>query len=165
MTIARNLLAELKQEAIATRKMLELVPFDKSDWKPHSKSMTLGRLASHVAELPFWIELTIKKDELDFKKFDYKPFVPESNADLLAFFDKNLILASDALEKCSDEDMMKDWSLRSGDEIYFTLPKAAVMRSMNMNHMIHHRGQLSVFMRLLDIPLPGVYGPTADNPM
>jgi len=83
----------------------------------------------------------------------------------LAYFDKNIILASEALENCSDEDMMKDWSLRSGDEIFFTLPKAAVMRSMNMNHMIHHRGQLSVFMRLLEIPLPGVYGPTADNPM
>lgn len=163
--ISESLIAELKQEAIATRKMLELVPLEKSDWKPHEKSMSLGRLTSHVAELPTWISYTADQDELDFKKIDYKPFVPESNSDLLSFFDKNVENAVKSLENCSDEDMKKNWTLRSGEQIFFTLPKVGVMRSMNMNHMIHHRGQLSVYLRLLNIALPGVYGPTADNPM
>jgi uncharacterized damage-inducible protein DinB len=163
--ISESLIAELKQEAIATRKMLELVPLEKSDWKPHEKSMSIGRLTSHVAELPTWISYTADQDELDFKKIDYKPFVPESNSDLLSFFDKNVKNAVKSLENCSDEDMKKNWTLRAGEQIFFTLPKVGVIRSMNMNHMIHHRGQLSVFLRLLNIPLPGVYGPTADNPM
>jgi uncharacterized damage-inducible protein DinB len=163
--ISESLIAELKQEAIATRKMLELVPLEKSDWKPHEKSMSIGRLTSHVAELPTWISYTADQDELDFKKIDYKPFVPESNSDLLSFFDKNVKNAVKSLENCSDEDMRKNWTLRSGEQIYFTMPRVSVMRSMNMNHLVHHRGQLSVYLRLLNIALPGVYGPTADNPM
>jgi uncharacterized damage-inducible protein DinB len=163
--IAQSFINELKNESIATRKMLELIPLEKSDWKPHEKSMTLGRLSSHVAELPTWISYSADQDELDFKKIDYKPFVPESNSDLLSFFDKNVENAVKSLENCSDDNMKKNWILRSGEQIYFTLPRVAVIRSMNMNHMIHHRGQLSVFLRLLNIPVPGVYGPTADNPM
>jgi uncharacterized damage-inducible protein DinB len=163
--ISESLIAELKQEAISTRKMLELVPLEKSDWKPHEKSMSIGRLTSHVAELPTWISYTADQDELDFKKIDYKPFVPESNSDLLSFFDKNVKNAVKSLENCSNEDMRKNWTLRSGEQIYFTMPRVSVMRSMNMNHLVHHRGQLSVYLRLLNIALPGVYGPTADNPM
>lgn len=165
MTIAKTYLEELKQEAVSTRKLLERVPLEKGDWKPHEKSMGLARLASHVAENFEWIADTIGSDELDFAKIPYEPFIPKSTNELLKFFDESYAKAEKALSSCSDEEMMKNWTMRNGEQIYFTMPKAVVIRSFCINHMIHHRGQLTVYLRLLNVPLPGVYGPTADEQM
>jgi uncharacterized damage-inducible protein DinB len=157
------LIAELQMEAASTRKMLERVPIDKNDWKPHPKSMKLGRLASHVAELPGWITMTMTTDELDFSKFDYTPVMPATNEELLATLDGNVNKALAILDDSSDADFDKMWTMKNGDNVYFTLPKKVVLRTWAYNHLYHHRGQLSVYLRLLNIPVPGMYGPSADE--
>lgn len=161
--LAAAFLAELDNEAKVTRTCLERVPADKFDWKPHEKSMEFGRLASHVAEMFGWTTSTVKQDVLDFATMDYKPFEPKTTDDLLAFFDKHIAEAKAALAETSDETFMTDWTMRNGEQVYFTMPKVAVMRSFVMNHIIHHRGQLSVYLRLNDIPVPALYGPSADE--
>ena len=165
MTLNQSLIAELSMEAASTRKMLAVVPIDKNTWKPHDKSMALGNLSSHVADLPGWITMTLNTDELDLAKIDYKPKIAESNDELVAHHDKSVQEATEALEKTPAEDFHKMWTLRMGDHVIFTLPKVAVIRGSAINHMIHHRGQLSVFLRLLDVPVPGMYGPSADDKM
>ncbi len=159
MTIAQKYLEELERESAATRSILQAVPLDKSDWKPHPKSMSLGRLATHVAEIPSWFKNTLEDDELDFQKSDYKPYVARDTADLLGILEKNLAAAKGILEKFPDERMTDNWTMRNGDTIYFILPKEQVARTWCLNHWYHHRAQLGVFLRLLDIPLPGTYGP------
>ncbi len=163
MSHNKGLIAELKMEAAATRKMLEHVPTDKNDWKPHAKSMKLGNLAAHVADLPGWVVMTMNADELDLSKMDYKPNIATSTADLLANLDKNVDQAVAALESASDEDFDKMWTLRNGEHVIFTMPKKVVIRSMALSHHYHHRGQLSVYLRLLDVYVPGMYGPSADE--
>jgi len=163
MTIAQAFAMELQHEAANTRKMLARVPMDKASWTPHAKSMTLSALASHVAEIFTWFRITIHQNELDFATMDYKPFVPNSTEELLAFFDKNLADALESLNAVEDAKMFENWTMRQGDQIFFTLPKAAVVRTWCFSHMIHHRGQLSVYLRQLDVPVPGMYGPTADE--
>lgn len=163
MPINQSLIAELQQEAANTRKILERVPVDKNDWKPHPKSMELGKLAIHVAELPGWTSMTMLTDELDFAKFDYKQIPATSTDELLAKHDEHVAQAISTLEKCADEDFAKNWTLRTGENIHFTLPKAAVVRSFSFSHLYHHRAQLGVYLRMLNIPLPGFYGPTADE--
>jgi uncharacterized damage-inducible protein DinB len=165
MTIAQTFWEEIKQEAESTGKLLERVPLEKGDWKPHDKSMPLNRLASHVAENFQWVADTIESDEIDFAKIPYEPFIPKTTEELMKFFNESKAKAEKALAKCSDEEMMKNWTMRSGEQIYFTMPKVTVIRSFCINHMIHHRGQLTVYLRLLDVPLPGIYGPTADEQM
>lgn len=165
MTLGQTLAAELKHEAVSTRKMLERVPEDKFDWQPHEKSMKLGRLASHVAEISHWVNAALTQDELDFATSDYKPETANSARDLVEIFDKTVGEAAGLLENVSDRDIMRKWRLRNGEKVFFELPKIAVIRSMVLNHLIHHRGQLSVYLRLNDVPLPSVYGPTADEPM
>jgi uncharacterized damage-inducible protein DinB len=162
--IATSLINEMKHEIETTRKCLERIPAETFSYKPHEKSMEMGRLASHVAEMFGWTISTIQQPELDFAKMDYKPFEPKSTAELVEFFEKQSSEALQTLENVPDETFMETWSLRNGEEVYFTLPKVAVMRSFVMNHIIHHRGQLSVYMRLNDIPVPGIYGPSADEP-
>jgi uncharacterized damage-inducible protein DinB len=163
MTIAQQMHAELQQEGIATRKILAQVPIDKKDWKPHEKSMALGSLARHIAEIYGWPKETILMDELDFSKMDFTPKVLNSNEELLALFDKCMATASEILETATDEDLAKPWTMRNGDIIYFTIPKAEVMRTWVLNHSVHHRAQLGVYLRLLGIALPGTYGPSADE--
>ena len=163
MQLGQLIAEELKHEAVSARKMLERIPADKLSWKPHEKSMTLDRLAGHLAEMVGWTGPAVTMDELDFAKYDYKPKVYQNASELVADFDKHLADALEALNGISDEAMMKPWSLRNGEQVYFTMPKAAVMRTFVMNHVIHHRGQLSVYLRLLDIPVPSVYGPSADE--
>mgnify|MGYP001167416468 CR=1 FL=1 len=163
MPLNESLIMELQHEAQTTRKMLERVPEDKFSWKPHEKSMTLGRLSMHLAEIPGWVNATLLADELDFSKMDYKMREPETNADLMKEFDEKLSSALDVLKNTSDETMMTMWTMRDGETVYLTLPKIAVLRSFVYSHLIHHRGQLSVYLRLLDVPLPSVYGPTADD--
>ena len=161
--LATAFLAELDNEAKVTRTCLERVPADKFDWKPHEKSMTMGRLATHCAEMFGWTRSTLKEDVLDFAAFDYKPFEPKSNDELLKFFDDHIAAAKQVLGETPDETFFTDWTMRNGEQVYFTMPKVAVMRSFVMNHIIHHRGQLSVYLRLNDIPVPSIYGPSADE--
>ncbi|MGD9564070.1 MAG: DinB family protein [Pyrinomonadaceae bacterium] len=161
--IASALIAEMEQEAKVTRTCLERVPADKFDWKPHEKSMEFGKLAVHIAEMFSWTPATLQHSELDFAKFDYKPYEPATTDDLVEYLDKNVAEAIDVLRNTSDEQFMDTWTMRNGETVYFTLPKVAVMRSFVMNHIIHHRGQLSVYLRLNDIAVPSIYGPSADE--
>jgi uncharacterized damage-inducible protein DinB len=161
--LAAALIGELQQESVTTRKCLERIPPEKFDYKPHEKSMTMGRLAVHVAEMTSWAIETVNKTELDFAAIDYQPFEPQTTAELVEYFDKILGEAIEALKNTSDEAMMENWTLRNGEAIYFTMPRIQVLRGMVFNHIVHHRGQLSVYMRLNDIPVPGLYGPSADE--
>lgn len=162
-SISAALLAEIEQEAKTTRACLERIPADKFSWKPHEKSMEFGRLASHVAEMFGWTAPTLQQAELDFSKIDYKPFELQTTDDLLEYFDKNVAEAIDVLRNTGDEVFMENWTMRNGETVYFTMPKIATMRSFVMNHIVHHRGQLSVYLRLNDIAVPAIYGPSADE--
>lgn len=163
MSIAQSLLPEFDHEFATLRKTLERVPEGKMDYAPHAKSMKMGRLAGHLAELPGWVNSTIELDELDFAKFDYKPTMPATAAEVVAALDKALAKARPVLASVSDADLMKPWTLRQGEQVFFTMPKVAVIRSFVMNHMIHHRAQLGVYLRMNDVPVPGSYGPSADE--
>lgn len=161
--IIQGLLNELNNEAANTRKMLERVPFERNDYKPHEKSFPMGRLAAHVAELPGWITMALKTDGLDFAAGTYKSPKPESREELMSIFDDTVAKAKEALQETNMEDIMKPWTLRRGEQVLFTMPRVAVIRAFAINHLIHHRGQLSVYLRLNDVPLPGIYGPSADE--
>jgi uncharacterized damage-inducible protein DinB len=166
MPIKDALLPEFDHEMASTRKTLERVPEDKFGWKPHEKSMTMGRLAGHVAELPGWTVQTLKQDSLDIAPISGPPFQPKiatSRADLLAFFDKSVADGRAALASTSDEEMMKPWSLLAGGKTMMTMPKVAVLRTFVLSHGIHHRAQLGVYLRLNDVAVPSVYGPSADE--
>lgn len=154
---------EFKQEAASTKRMLEKVPADKFDWKPHERSMSLKEIATHVANIPAWITLALSSDEYDFASRGYKEDKPESKEDLIAIFAGKVEQALQALQSASDETLGGNWTLRSGQRVFFTLPRTAAIRTLAMNHLIHHRGQLSVYLRLLDVPVPGMYGPSADE--
>ena len=156
-------IAEMEHEAKVAREVLSRIPPEKFDWKPHEKSMSFGKLASHVAEMFGWTPPTLQQPELDFAKMDYKPFEPASTDDLLEYMDKNVAEAIDALRNTTDEQFLETWTMRNGETVYFSMPKMAVMRSFVMNHIIHHRGQLSVYLRLNDIAVPSIYGPSADE--
>ncbi len=160
--LTESFIAEITHESTVTRKVLERVPEDKFGWRPHEKSMTMGRLASHITELIGWIETITKRDDFDLAR-DYFAFEPKTNSELLDLFDKNLQLAISALKSISEEEMMKSWTLRRGEHLILSLPRAQVIRSVVLNHMIHHRGQLSVYLRLNNIPVPSIYGPSADE--
>lgn len=162
MELIKLLQKEMEQEAITTRKMLSLVPVDKFDWQPHPKSMTMKRLASHIAELPGWVEMAITTDGLDFENNPYMPHDVKSTDDLLAFFEESLKKGREALANADVNTFSKEWVLRSGDQIYSNDSKYEVIR-MSYSQIIHHRAQLGVNLRLLNIPLPGSYGPSADD--
>ncbi len=166
MKIGERMLPEFDHEMANTRKTLERVPDEKFGWKPHAKSMTMGQLASHIADIPGWVSLTLESDSLDVNPPDgqgHKPLAAKTRQELLEAFDHNVATARAALEAVEDEKMMQTWSLlRSGTPI-FSLPKAAVQRSFVMNHLIHHRAQLGVYLRLNDLPVPSTYGPSADE--
>ena len=161
--IAQSLLPEFDHEMANTRKMLERVPVDKLDWKPDPKSMSLGRLAGHVAEMPGWGAMTMNTDSLDVGLGNFKALVAKSQEQLVAEFDKNVASARAALEAASDESLMQPWSLLVKGTPMFTMPRIGVIRAMVMNHVIHHRAQLGVYYRLTGVPVPGMYGPSADE--
>jgi uncharacterized damage-inducible protein DinB len=163
MSICETLAAELRQEAKATRRILERVPEGSFDWKPHEKSMSLGRLAGHVAELPSLIAPALTQPELNFATGQYQPFNPTSTAELLEKFDRNIETAAGLLGQQSDESLKDEWRLASGDQTFFKGPRAAAVRALAFSHIVHHRGQLSVYLRLLDVPVPSIYGPSADE--
>lgn len=162
MSLAQQFIAEIQQEAAATKRLLAIVPWEKGDYKPHEKSMTLKRLASHVAEINGWWKECLVQDELDFAKDSGKPKEYNSTADIVAWHDELVQKAVVILQNTPDEEFAKPWTMRQGEQIFFTLPKAVVVRTWCLNHLYHHRGQLTVYLRLLDIPLPGTYGPSAD---
>jgi uncharacterized damage-inducible protein DinB len=163
--IAQSMLGEFDHEMTNLRKVLERVPEDKPDFAPHPKSMPMARLAGHLAELAGWLKMTLATDELDFASGSYKPFVPATRTELLSRLDQEVAAARKALADATDQQMMADWTLRSGQQVYFTMPRVAVIRSMVLNHIIHHRAQLGVYLRMNDVPVPGMYGPSADEPM
>ena len=166
MAINQGLIAEIKSEAANTRKMLERIPVEQSTWKPHGKSMELMKLGSHLARIPIWVGRAVNASEYDFAKTPpaaQPPFTTKE--EMLATFDNNIHEALGLLEKATDESLMKPWTLRAGEKVFFTMPTIGVVRSFALSHTIHHRGQLSVYLRLLDIPVPGMYGPSADETM
>lgn len=162
MSISQALLPEFDQEMKTTRRVLERVDAGKFGWKPHDKSFSFGDLATHVANLAGWGTTIMGMDGLDIGQ-NFPPAQIESTQDILNLFDKNAAETRAALSGASDEEFMKPWTLSKGDHKIFTLPKIAVVRTMVMNHVIHHRGQLSVYLRENDIPVPSIYGPSADE--
>jgi uncharacterized damage-inducible protein DinB len=159
-------LSEFDQEMVSVRKTLERIPEDKLSWKPHDKSMPLNRLAGHLAELPGLIVNAIQKDSLDFRPPDQPPMQPTvatSRSQVLEVFDKNRDAARNAISGLNEDSLMANWTLLMGGKTILAMPRAAVLRSMCMNHIIHHRAQLGVYLRLNDIPVPSVYGPSADE--
>lgn len=164
MAIKDAFIAELKYESSLTKKILERVPMDKKDWKPHEKSMSLGRLATHVAENTHWASHIINIDDFDFMKdFNFKAHVAGSIEELMQLFQTNLDNAIKDLSSMNDEDFNKTWTVRQGEKVMSAVPKKVAIRGWSISHMIHHRGQLSVYLRLLDVPVPGMYGPSADE--
>jgi uncharacterized damage-inducible protein DinB len=166
MSIADAALPEFDQEMANTRKLLERVPAAHTGWKPHAKSWAMGDLALHLANLPMWTTVTLKQTELDLNPPGGPGFTPPvftNMTDALKMFDENVTTARAAIAGASDADFMVPWTLKNGGKAVFSLPRVVVFRSFVMNHMIHHRGQLTVYLRLKDVPLPSIYGPSADD--
>ncbi len=164
MSVKDAFIAELKFESSLTRKILERVPMEKKDWKPHEKSMSLGRLATHIAETFHWVTDIIHIDNFDFQKdYSFKPESAASSEDLISRFGSILEGALGDLSKMEDADFEKIWTVKNGEQVMFQLPKKVAVRGWAFSHLIHHRGQLSVYLRLLDVPVPGMYGPSADE--
>ena len=155
---------DLERELAVTRNVLERLPEEHYGWKPHEKSMTLGRLASHVADLPGWIRVTIAQDELDFATSPPPPPPAANRDELLARFDKNAVAVREAVARFDPANFSRDWTLRNGEQVLTARPNDYVYRVWCMNHMIHHRAQLCLYLRLLNIPVPTVYFNTADDP-
>ncbi|MDR3272637.1 MAG: DinB family protein [Flavobacteriaceae bacterium] len=163
MTLKELLINEIQQESVSIRKMLSRVPTDKFGWKPHEKSMPLGHLASHIATLFGWAEMVVTSDELDLKNFT--PCEAKNGEELLQLFENIKEKSVKALQQADENALQNsEWTLRMGEHIIFKLTKYSIIRTMCFNHLYHHRGQLSVYLRLLDIPVPGTYGPSADEP-
>ena len=164
MTIADSLLPEFDREMGLTRRVLERVPDGQFAWKPHEKSMTLGRLAEHLAELPMWLAVSIKEKGIDVstpRPADYT--APATRAAVIAMFDRNVAEARTTLAGRGDGELMAPWTLKNQGKELFTMPKIAVIRGFAMNHMIHHRGQMMVYLRLQNVAVPSIYGPSADE--
>ena len=162
MAMVDHLLPEFDHEMATTRRLLERVPDDRLSWKPHAKSFSLGQLAQHVANIPTWGHMTLAQPEIDLATY---PPVAElgSRGAILEFFERNAAEARRSLVGKTDAELMAPWSLKQGDHTMFTMPKATVWRTFVMNHLVHHRGQLSVYLRQQDVPLPSMYGPSADE--
>lgn len=164
MALVDALLPEFDHEMATTRTVLARVPEEKFDWKPHAKSFSLGVLAAHVATLPTWGTETLTRSEVDVGGARQPPTALPSRQDVLATFDRSVADARAALAGRTDAELLAMWSLTRNGRTLFTMPKAAVLRSFVLNHLVHHRGQLTVYLRLLDIPVPSIYGPSADEP-
>jgi uncharacterized damage-inducible protein DinB len=166
MAISAGMLPEFDMEMAGLRKTLERIPDDKFNYKPHEKSMTVRQLAVHLALFPEWMIETLAKPSFDYAPVGgeaYKPPVVKSHKDLLAIFDRDVPKARAGLAAATDAQLMENWSLLEGGKTIFTMPRIAVLRGMVLNHMIHHRAQLGVYLRLNDVPVPALYGPSADE--
>jgi uncharacterized damage-inducible protein DinB len=164
MSMIEALLPEFDREMTTTRKVLERVPNESLGWKPHAKSFSLGELASHVAALPTFATETLNRSEFDIGNLRPPVSLP-SRTDVLAAFDASTGAARAALVARSDADLMAIWTLKRNGTALYSMPKGVVLRSLVLSHLIHHRGQLSVYLRLLDVPVPSIYGPSADEPV
>ena len=166
--MAKNLiplfLKEINDEAVTTRKMLQIIPEDKYDWKPHEKSMSMKQLAVHIAEIPEWASMAIRTEGIDFAAQPYVPTPVENNTELLALLETSVAAANDTLNQTAEETLDGSWTMSAGDQVFATLSKADTIRH-SLSQTIHHRAQLGVYLRLLNIPIPGTYGPSADDQM
>jgi uncharacterized damage-inducible protein DinB len=162
MTFSQTLLPEFDEEMKNTRKLLECVPDGKFDYQPHPKSMTLGRLASHVADLPLWVAFALDQEVFDLQP-DFKPWIGASRAELLEMFDKCVTESRAKIAAATDEEWAKTWTFKFAGKAVFANPRSAVVRGTVISHLIHHRAQLGVFLRLNDVEIPGMYGPSADE--
>lgn len=162
MAMTQKFLTQLEEEAIATRKMLSVVPDDKFTWQPHPKSMTVQHLATHIAEIPGWFTLALNTEGLDVADKKLDPPAISNRAELLDFFEEKLAQGRNSLQNATDEDLKPNWTMLYGGRVVSVRPKEDVLR-MSMSQIIHHRAQLGVFLRLLDVPIPGSYGPSADE--
>ena len=165
MNLIDPVLAELAHEAATTRRLLDRVPERHLAWKPHEKSMTLGRLATHIAEIPGWVGSIVEKDEFDVGTGGYVPPTIDRVPEMVAMFDRNVAAATETLKRQSNDRLLAKWQLKKKGQLVVEMPRMGMIRSLLMNHLIHHRGQLSVYLRLQNVPLPSIYGPTADEPM
>ncbi|NLG62202.1 MAG: damage-inducible protein DinB [Candidatus Cloacimonetes bacterium] len=161
MSFLRDLLPEFDEEMRTTRRVLERVPSDRADWKPHPRSFSLAHLAQLVATMPGWLITMLGETELDLSKGS--GYSNQSTEELLKSFDEGVKQARTMIQQAKDDEMAVPWSLKMGDNVLFTLPRQVVVRQ-HINHLVHHRGQLTVYLRLLDVPVPSIYGPTADEP-
>lgn len=159
-------LMELEHEAVGTRRALERIPADKFDWVPHARSMKLGALAGHIAQIPSWARTALTKDSLDVAAPEVvaaRPAAPKTQAELIERWEKNYADMRAAVAGAAEGDFDKTFTLHAGEKTIFTLPRKAALRGFLMSHLIHHRGQLTVYLRLLDVPVPSIYGPSADE--
>lgn len=162
MTVAQQLLPEFDHEMQGTRRGLERIPWDRSSFQPHPRSYSLGDLADHLATIPSWIAMTFETPELDYQTVPPRS-LPASTAELVERFDAGVARSREALLQATDEAALAPWTFRNGGHVIFTLPRIVVLRSFVFSHLIHHRGQLTVYLRLLDVPVPALYGPSADE--
>lgn len=163
MNLADAFLMELNHEAAGARKAIERLPEDKFAWKPHEKSMTAGRLAGHIAEIPGWIPTIIGQDVFELDPSASPSLNPKTHDELLKGFDENLKAGVQALKGASNETLMGNWKMKTPEATIIDMPRAQVIRAWGLNHLIHHRGQLTVYLRLLGIAVPSLYGPSADE--
>jgi uncharacterized damage-inducible protein DinB len=164
MVLRDAMLSEFDQEMVNTRKMLERAPEGRFDFQPHPKSMTLSRLAGHVADMPSWASHTMRSQLLELEPGKYPPFLPASSEQLMAHFDKQVSEALTAIAKANEEDLKAMWTMKWEGKTVMSMPRYSVLRFFVLNHLIHHRAQLGVYLRLLDVAVPGMYGPSADEP-
>lgn len=165
MSIAEAMVGEFAHESVSTRKMLERLPEDKFSWKPHEKSMSLGRLATHIAEIPEWAQTIVNDESFDMAAVDHKPKEFSSRQEILDCFDENVESFKEILSGQSDGHLFTNWKLLQGEDVAVEMPRVACLRGFVLSHLIHHRGQLSVYLRENDVPLPAIYGPSADEGM
>lgn len=163
MGIIDPVMAEFKLEAANTRKALERVPEGRFDWKPHPKSWTLAELASHIAEIPEWLGGILGTDEMVLGEGDYKPFLASNRKELLERFDQSAAQAVEQMQGAEEEEWSRNWKIRAGEKVLWEQPRIHVVKTMLINHAIQHRGQLTVYLRLCDVPVPSIYGPSADE--
>jgi len=163
MSISEAFLAELAHESVATRKTLERIPEGGLDFKPHDKSMPMGRLATHVAEIAAWGAIILEQDVFDMDPENYKPFQASNPGEVVTLFDRNLAALTDALKGVPDARMAAVWKMTVKGQLMIEMPRNAVFRNWVLNHLVHHRAQLGVYLRLLGVPVPAVYGPSADE--
>jgi len=162
MTIIEMLLKEMESEVATTRKMLARVPNDKYDWKPHAKSMTVRRLATHIADIQSWVDMAVHTDELDFANTTHKEPEINNTKELMAYFEECAAKGLAALTGAREEKLDETWTMRNGAQIYVVTTRGGLIRTA-LSQTIHHRAQLGVFLRILDVPIPGSYGPSADE--
>ena len=165
MNLAEPILAELSYEMATTRKLLERVPQGQLGWKPYEKSMSLGRLATHIAEIPGWVSGIVDGEGFDVGASSYTPQTLTTVAEVVQLFDRNTRLAAEAVKRQTNDRLLAQWRLTKKGQVIMEMPRVGVIRTLLLNHLIHHRGQLSVYLRLQNVPLPQIYGPTADEPM